>query len=164
MVRSEMFFQYEKNKSGRLGWRPQKAPPWRAGLAARSGQLAAIPLRLEPAGTPPVVPRLVSEPSALIANAPRVPPAEFREYRKFPSLLMAMSRLPAPAGFVPTTVPGSAVSVPVLPMAKPEIVDEPAFETYTKRPLGVMAFQQFAAPSDGTLALSVVRVPLAWMR
>jgi hypothetical protein len=40
------------------------------------------------------------------------------------------------------------------------MVEEPAFETYTNRPFGVIAFQQLAAPFVGTLALTVVREPL----
>lgn len=67
----------------------------------------------------------------------------------------------APEGFAPTTVPAIGVNVPVALIAKPEIVADPAFDTYTNRPSGVTAFQQFAAPNVGTLALIAESVPLA---
>jgi hypothetical protein len=57
-----------------------------------------------------------------------VPTFASRLYRNLPSALMVMSRFVAPVGFVPTTVPGNAVSAPLLPMVKPEIVEEPALE------------------------------------
>lgn len=41
-----------------------------------------MPLRLAPAGSPRITPRLTRDPSALMAKAPIAPPAEFNEYRK----------------------------------------------------------------------------------
>ena len=58
---------------------PRQATLPQKRLTLTVAQLAAIPLRLEPAGRPLCVPRLVSEPFALIAKAPIVPPAEFSE-------------------------------------------------------------------------------------
>ena len=52
---------------------PRRTLPYRLGLLAQS---AAIPLTPAAAGTPSMTPRLVSDPSALIPNAPIVPPAE----------------------------------------------------------------------------------------
>ena len=80
-----------------------------------------------------------------------------------PSPLTAISRFVAPAGLCPTTVPGSAVRVPVAAIANPEIVEEPALEKYAKRPSGVTATQQFAAPRVGALAVIDERVPLDWI-
>jgi hypothetical protein len=51
--------------------------------------------------------------------------------------------------------------VPVALIEKPEIEEVPALETFTKRPSGVIAFQQLAAPRVGTLALIAVTVPCA---
>src|ERR1700731_5484069 len=96
-------------------------------------------------------PMLSSCPSLWMAKIPMVPFPEFREKRNLPSELMMISRFVAPLGFAATTVPGRGVSAPLAPIAKPEMVAEPAFETYTKRPSGGMAFQQFAAPSVGAL-------------
>src|ERR1700722_3233049 len=70
-----------------------------------------------------------------------------------------MSMFDEPAGFDARTVPGSAVSVPPWPMAKPDIEPDPAFETYTNRPSGVRTFQQLADPRVGTLLLIGVSVP-----
>ncbi|HYL13782.1 MAG TPA: hypothetical protein VEV41_12145 [Terriglobales bacterium] len=53
----------------------------------------------------------------------RIPPVE-----KFAIELMAMSRFVLPAGLVPTTVPATGVSALVPLIAKPEIVEVPAFE------------------------------------
>jgi hypothetical protein len=64
-----------------------------------------------------------------MAKTPIVPVPEFSVYKNFPSALTAMSRFVLPAGFVPTTAAPIGVSVPLLPMANPEIVDDPAFET-----------------------------------
>jgi hypothetical protein len=88
-----------------------------------------------------------------------VPFPELSEYRNFPSAVMARSRFTAPGGLLPTTGPGRGVSIPVMPIAKPEILAEAEFPVYTKRPSGVIAFQQLAAPSVGTLALIAERVP-----
>ena len=62
-----------------------------------------------------------------------------------------------PVGFTPTTVPGSDVSVPAVPIANPAMVDEPALDAYTNSPFGVMAFQQLALPRVGTLVLIGLR-------
>src|SRR5512146_1076658 len=88
-----------------------------------------------------------------------VPFPEFSEYRNLLSELTAISRLPLPVGFTPTTVAPIGVSAPPSPMENPAIVDEPAFETYTQRPLGVTVFQQFAFPSVGTPVLMGEVVP-----
>src|SRR3954463_11347777 len=72
---------------------------------------------------------------------------------------MAMSRFVEPAGFVPTMVLGSASSVPSSRIENPAIDEVPAFDAYTNRPSGVTTFQQFAAPSVGTLALIGSRDP-----
>jgi hypothetical protein len=77
------------------------------------------------------------------------------------SELIAISRFVLPAGLVPTTVPGRGVNEPVAPIAKPEMVAEPAFEVKTNWPLGVMACQQVAAANVGTLVLMGVSTPLA---
>src|SRR5690349_4597004 len=92
---------------------------------------------------------------------PIVPFPVLSVYRNLPSALTVMSRLVAPDRLLPTTVPASGVSVPSPAIAKPEIVEDPAFDTYTNLPSGVIAFQQFAAPNVGTLALIAVSVPLA---
>src|ERR1700747_3035716 len=70
-----------------------------------------------------------------------------------------MSRFVALAGLAATTVPGRADKLPLAPIANPEIVDDPALETYTKRPSGVTAFQQFADPNVGTRLLIGSSVP-----
>ena len=44
-----------------------------------------------------------------------------------------------------------------------EIVELPALEKYAKRPSGVTATQQFAAPRVGALAVIDERVPLDWI-
>src|SRR5262245_36979800 len=72
-----------------------------------------------------------------------------------------MSRLAEPGGFTPTTVPASGVSAPWAPIAKPATDDVPAFDAYTNRPSGVTTFQQFAAPSVGTLWLTGSNDPSA---
>lgn len=72
-----------------------------------------------------------------------------------------MSMFVDPAGFNPTTVPEMEVSAPFAPMANPDSEEVPALDAYTKRPSGVTAFQQFAVPRVGTLALTTDNVPLA---
>src|SRR5581483_8083710 len=122
-----------------------------------------MPLRPAAAGRPPWMPKFVSEPSCSIWKIPTEPPAALSEYRKAPSALIAISRLVAPDGFKPTTVPGNAVSAPFAPIAKPEIDEVPAFEAYTKRPSGVTAFQQFAAPKVGTAGLIANSLLSVWI-
>src|SRR5215472_13277961 len=88
-----------------------------------------------------------------MAKIPIVPSPEFSEYRNLLSAVTAISRLTAPVGFIPTTVAPIGVKAPVAPMENPDIVDDAAFETYTHRPSGVTAFQQFAFPRVGIPAL-----------
>ena len=57
-----------------------------------------------------------------------LPISPSRLYRNLPSVVMATSRLVAPVGFVPTIVPGNAVSAPFEPMENPEMLDVPALE------------------------------------
>ena len=64
-----------------------------------------------------------------------------------------MSRFVLPAGLVPTTVPLSGVKAPVAAIAKPEMVEEAAFDVYANFPSGVIAFQQLASPRAGTSVL-----------
>src|ERR1700727_641575 len=71
-----------------------------------------------------------------------------------------MSRLTLPCGLLPTMVLPIGVSVPCVPIENPAIFELPAFEAYTKLLLGVMAFQQLAAPKVGTLWLTAVSVSL----
>src|SRR6267154_6196782 len=106
-------------------------------------------------------PTFTSVPSFWIAKTPMLPFPVLSVYKNFPSALTVMSRLVAPDGFAPTTVPAIGVNAPFAPIAKPEIVADPAFDTYTNRPSGVTSFQQFAAPNVGTLALIGERVPFA---
>jgi hypothetical protein len=93
-----------------------------------STQSAAIPFRPAEAGSPPVVPRLVSVPLDWIANIPTAPLAALSEKRNLPSALIVMSRFAEPDGFTARTVPGSGVSVPSARMAKPAMVEDPALE------------------------------------
>src|SRR5215469_9082214 len=74
---------------------------------------------------------------------------------------MAMSMFVAPLGLMPRTVPGRGLSAPAALIAKPEIVEDPAFEVYANLPSGVTAFQQLAVPSVGTLVLIGTKVPSA---
>ena len=47
--------------------------------------------------------------------------------------------------------PNSGVKLaPVEAIAKPEMVEEAAFDVYANFPLGVIAFQQLASPREGT--------------
>ena len=71
-----------------------------------------------------------------------------------------MSRFVLPVASVAATVPGKEVSAPSVPIANPEMVDVAELEVYTKRPSGVIACQQVAAPSVGTLALIGASIPL----
>jgi hypothetical protein len=89
---------------------------------------AAIPLNPAFSMSPPTLPRLVRVPSCWIAKIPMAPVPEFRLYKNLPSLLIAISRLVLPLGFVPTTVAPTGVSAPVALIAKPAIVEEAAFE------------------------------------
>src|SRR6202021_78278 len=91
---------------------------------------------------------------------PTAPVPALRLYRNFPSALTVISDLGEPVGLIARIVPGIAVSVPPMPSAHPDIDPEPAFGTYTKRPSGVMAFQQLAEPNVGTLLLIGVSLPL----
>jgi len=52
-----------------------------------------------------------------------------RKHPYSPSALTAISIFDEPVGLSATTVPGSGVSVPALPIENPEIDAEPAFET-----------------------------------
>lgn len=58
-----------------------------------------------------------------------------------------------PAGRLARIVLPKALSAPLVPITNPEIVDDPAFDVYTKRPFGVTANQQVAAPRVGRLEL-----------
>src|SRR5882757_4891860 len=96
-------------------------------------QLAAIPFNPAAAGKPPSVPRFVKCPVAgSMANSPRVPLAALTEYRYLPSALIAISMLAEPLGLSPATVPGTAVSAPLLAMANPAMDDVPALDAYAK--------------------------------
>src|SRR5215469_15815976 len=55
---------------------------------------------------------------------PTVPLPEFSEYRNLTSELIAISRLVAPGGLLPTTVDPIGVSAPLLPILKPEMLAE----------------------------------------
>ena len=57
-----------------------------------------------------------------------------------------MSRFVLPLGSVAVTVPGKGVNAPSVPIANPEMVEVAELEVYTKRPSGVTACQQVAAP------------------
>jgi len=75
-----------------------------------------------------MVPRLTRVPSDWIPKVLIMPTSPSRLYRNLPSELIAMSRLVAPLGLVPTMVPDNAVNAPFEPMIKPEMVEVPAFE------------------------------------
>jgi hypothetical protein len=70
---------------------------------------------------------------------PIVPAPVFIVYTNLASSLTAMSRLLEPVGSEATTVPGSAVTVPEPPMAKPEIEELTVLEVNANCPLGVSA-------------------------
>ena len=72
---------------------------------------------------------MTSCPSFWMAKMPMVPFPEFREKRNLLSELTVISRFVAPLGFAARTVQDKGVSTPLAPMAKPEMVAEPAFET-----------------------------------
>jgi hypothetical protein len=48
------------------------------------------------------------------------------------------------------TVPVMGENAPPGPMENPEIVDDPAFETYAHLPSGATAFQKFACAGRGS--------------
>src|SRR4051812_32025207 len=120
-----------------------------------------MPLKPVDGGKSPASPRFDSSPSSPIAKIPTLPVPEFKLYRNLLSAEIAMSRLVLPAGFTPAMVPPIGVSDPLLPIAKPLIVADPAFDAYTHLPFGVMAFQQFAAPRVGIPRVIADTAPVA---
>jgi len=88
-----------------------------------------MPLKPDEAEIPSMEPALISVPSCWMAKMPMVPFPELRVKRNLPSALTVISRFVAPVALLARTVPGKGVRAPELPMANPEIVAEPAFET-----------------------------------